>query len=97
MLHFSFHLQNPWNKYSSQGFRNLCYVVRTLSKHKSISLEVLYQKHMLAEFELSIVWRGRDHAGPEISLGLLRYAVRVNLYDHRHWDDASNDWYTPSS
>ena len=33
-----------------------------------------------------------DHAGLFLNLTLFRFTAEFQLYDHRHWNDVSNDW-----
>jgi len=41
----------------------------------------------------SFRWTFRtDHAGVELSLGLLGYSIMATVADTRHWDDETNAW-----
>ena len=64
-----------------------------LSEHKFIELESMYSGQHLFRFSLDLNWRGEDHAGPEIELGVWGHEVRLKLYDHRHWNTEKNRWY----
>lgn len=41
------------------------------------------------DFRLSAM---TDHAGLDLWLGLLGYAVNLQFYDSRHWDSDRGDW-----
>jgi len=57
--------------------------------HKAWELEHSYMSTMLIDLDISIT-ACRDHAGLNITVGLLGYGVHFSLYDTRHWDYKQN-------
>lgn len=52
----------------------------------------LMRSGTLLDFQLDLSWRGHDHAGPSLNLGLLTWEFNINIYDHRHWDYEKHTW-----
>lgn len=81
MIYFNINLRNPW----SNTFKNLwSRDYTTPFKNKFIELE-LYQSSSILSLMINCT-NNQSHAGLDIEIGLLGYAVRFNLYDNRHWD-----------
>jgi len=57
--------------------------------HKAWELEHSYMSTMLIDIDVSLTAR-RDHAGLNITVGLLGYGVHFSLYDTRHWNYEQN-------
>jgi hypothetical protein len=73
----------PWGKFKHLGSWS-----RKLSKHKVWELEHYYAGSLL---DLSLhVTAQQDHAGFEITAGILGYGIRATVYDVRHWDCNKN-------
>jgi hypothetical protein len=51
----------------------------------------IYRCDTLAEIELRAT-QGQDHAGVTLGLGLASWALRAQIYDVRHWDQATSQW-----
>lgn len=89
MINFHLTLRNPWAK---NDFDNLhCHYTR-LSENKTVTFEIVHYKPMLLTIEVGIAWRGSDHAGPNIELGLFGYSISIQLHDNRHWNYEDNCW-----
>lgn len=89
MILLSLKLSNPWTK---DTFRNLFCREKKFAKNKAYSFELLYHSPMIVELSVELGWRGHDHAGPVIEIGLLGYSIRAAIYDTRHWDSKKNCW-----
>ena len=89
-LQINFNIKNFWKK--SNYFNNVFFWHKRLSKNKSMEFEVIESSDNLFNFELEIVFSGKDHAGPSIVLGILGLDVGVRIYDHRHWDYQNDNW-----
>ena len=89
MIYINLALKNPFTK---EEFSNVFAKYGNLSKHKAWELEAYKNASVLISFELNINWRGQDHAGPILSLGLFGYEVVAKLYDIRHWNSRKNCW-----
>lgn len=61
------------------------------TKNKYLEMQ-LYHYGTLLGLELSLYWKGRDHAGPRLSVSFLTLTFEITIYDHRHWNDDTNDW-----
>ena len=92
MIYSKFSIDNPWNQ---DDFRHLIAWSGRLFKNKAWELEVMLHRNELLLAELKLSFRGQDHAGLRIELGLLGFVVSFQLYDCRHWDYNKNQWTDP--
>jgi hypothetical protein len=91
ILTLRFELTNPFDRWDY--FKNLgCLSGRIpFTESKAWELEHTYYSPMLADADIR--WtRSTDHAGLNIVLGLLGYAIHVTIYDTRHWDYDTDNW-----
>lgn len=93
MISIHIQIKNLWQKRSTK-FKNLFCLTWLVTKYRVLELESYRHTNFLIELELSTDWSGRDHAGPELSIGLIGYTICVKLYDTRHWDSEKNEWIT---
>lgn len=88
MIYFNFNLAIPFwgdrwaNVYNKSG--------NTPWKHKFWEFQVM-KDAVVARIEFGCRFR-TDHAGVNVGLGLLGYAVEFSFYDSRHWDDETNTY-----
>lgn len=82
-------IQNP---FKCKPFKDYGCTTGPISEHKSWEVQFSRYAWNLFEFNLDLNWRGSDHAGPSIELNLFGYTVTAKIYDHRHWDDDTDDW-----
>jgi hypothetical protein len=87
VLQFRFELSNIFNRW--EWFKPLGSLSGRLFWHKAWELEHSYMSTMLIDIDISLTTR-RDHAGLNITVGLLGYGVHFSLYDTRHWDYEQN-------
>jgi hypothetical protein len=85
----NFSLANVFNLHSE--FRNIWWWAKSISKNKSVEIEVLHDPKYLIIFNISHSIR-MSHAGFRLELGLLGYIVEFQIYDARHWDYEKDDW-----
>lgn len=80
-------LTNPW----WDRFANIrIWSGKTPWKTKFWEVQVMKSDDIVAfDFRLSAM---TDHAGLDLWLGLLGYAVNLQFYDSRHWDSDRGDW-----
>lgn len=91
MININLELTNP---YVNQNFFKSLYSPEYLvSKNKFLSFEVCYEPECIAKLHLSLIWRGKDHAGPEITIGFIGITFMLALFDRRHWNYEENRWY----
>lgn len=90
MIKFTFLVKNPWAK---DVYLSVFNYDKKLSKNKSFEAEHFYCNYHLVYFSFDTSWRGEDHAGPELELGLFGYSAKYKIYDHRHWNYKIGDWY----
>jgi hypothetical protein len=89
MINLRFSIENPrWNRFASIW----CNGGPTLFANKFWEVQVMKSDDIVA-FDLRITTR-TDHAGIDLWLGLLGYAVNLKFYDNRHWDYEKDIWYT---
>ena len=72
-------------------FKNLGSLYGRLGKHKAWELEHTYYAGCLFDIDTKASIR-QDHAGFELVLGLLGYAVNFRIYDTRHWNYETRRW-----
>lgn len=89
MISFSFSIANP---FKHKPFKD--YWQRDISLTKNKTFEIGFYRYAwnLFEFQIDTRWRGRDHAGPSIELGIFGYTGRIGISDNRHWNSQTNDW-----
>jgi hypothetical protein len=87
MIHINFSINNPWRwpKFHHSGN-----IHGKITKNKSWELEY-YRCSNIVEFNFNFTVR-QDHAGCELTLGLLGNNIHANIYDRRHWDNETNSW-----
>jgi hypothetical protein len=91
MIDFKVSLQNPW----ARGHNQHDFFCRDwqLSAHKHLEVQLTwFDWQTLVEFKLLTHWRGRDHAGPSVSVTLLGLMFNISMYDSRHWNYDDNCW-----
>ena len=88
MLYFGLKINNP---FSRGNFKNLFSRTWNIAGHRYLEFEI-YKIDQLIEIEFVVEWKGSDHAGPHITIGLLGREVSLLLYDNRHWNYETNDW-----
>jgi len=87
MINIRYSLENPW----WNRFANIkSWAGKTPFKNKFWEVQVMRSDDIVA-FDLRITTR-TDHAGVDLWLGLLGYAVNLQFYDNRHWNTETNDW-----
>jgi len=80
MLNLSFAISNPF----SNTFENLYWNAGQLYKTKFWEVE-FYRSRALLELGFSVTTRC-DHAGIDLTVGLLCYTIHIQVYDNRHWN-----------
>ena len=88
MIKFRLEIQNPWTK---DRFKHLGYVSGRFFKNKAWELEHTFYDGLILDCCFEFTTRG-DHAGLEISLGILGYAIGFHCYDIRHWNYENKTW-----
>ena len=94
MLHVNITIKNPFIK--KENFRAIVSKSGNISRNKAWEIESFQDSSTLLKFELTLDWRGRDHAGPSLGLGLFGYEAEFKVYDIRHWDYDKNKWEDPT-
>lgn len=82
MFYFSIRIDNPF----SNRFDTLkSWDGKTFLPNKYWEFEIM-KDYTIVSIDINMRYR-TDHGGFEIELGLLGYAIRLNFYDNRHWDE----------
>lgn len=89
MLNFSFKLMNPRR---TEDFKSLFEKTWHVLGNKYFEVQATRYRYYLFELDLDLRWKGSDHAGPSLQLGLFGYNFTIKIYDSRHWDYYGNDW-----
>ena len=89
MIRFGFAVQNPF-KYKE--WRDVYQGSWSITKNKTLEIQVSRYAYNLLEFELDTRWSGNDHAGPKLEIGLFGFEFSVGIVDNRHWDYENNCW-----
>lgn len=92
MINFHFNLSNPWHNEDRWPWRTLYQGAWRVSQNRTLEICVDHYPIALAHANLDTRLQGRDHAGPEISFGLLGLGVQISLPDSRHWNHERNRW-----
>jgi hypothetical protein len=87
LLNIRIELKNPFDSWDR--YNNLGSISGQLFQHKYWELEHSYYSPMLVDVDARWTHK-QDHAGFEISVGVLGYGIRFRIYDTRHWDDENN-------
>lgn len=94
MINLQFSIQNPWHNEKRWPWHDLYQSVWRITKNKTLEICIELYSYNLVHFELNTRFWGRDHAGPNLSFGLLGLGFQVQLYDNRHWNYEKNTWET---
>lgn len=87
ILNIRFELSNPIDRW--EKFKNLGCISGRLFKNKAWELEHTFYTGMLLDADMR--WSCRqDHAGIEVTFGILFYGISFRIYDTRHWDYDTN-------
>ncbi len=92
MINLRFSIENPWwnrfeSIYSAHGSTPL--------KNKFWELQTMKSDDIIA-FDLRVTTQ-TDHAGLDLWVGLLGYAVNLKFYDNRHWNHELRMWQNEST
>lgn len=68
---------------------------KKITANKTFDIQFYRHYYNWYEIEIDTRWRGHDHAGPKIELGIMGQYVRLALVDRRHWDWTNNTWCEP--
>jgi hypothetical protein len=83
---------NITNSFVKEDFQMLWFGFIPLSKNKTIEFQFNRVKGTILSIETSILWHGRDHAGPHFEFGLFGWSFIVSIPDSRHWDYQNKTW-----
>jgi hypothetical protein len=87
MINLKFSITNPWcNRFDSL----YCASGSTPFKNKFWEVQTMKTDDILT-IDLRITAR-QSHAGVDLWLGIFGYAVNLQFYDNRHWDNEAGDW-----
>jgi hypothetical protein len=89
IINLRFELTNPFDRW--EFFKPLGCISGMLFWHRAWELEHSYMSTMLVDLDISLT-TGRDHAGLNITFGLLGYGIHFSIYDTRHWNYELNQW-----
>ena len=87
IINFRFELSNMFDRW--EFFKPLGCIGGLLFGYKAWELEHSYMSTMLIDMDISLTTR-RDHAGLNVTIGILGYGVHLAIYDTRHWDYNQN-------
>jgi hypothetical protein len=90
MIEFNFEIENPY--YSANDFKNIWDKSGQLTENKAWELQLYKNSDCIVGLGFRFSFRGRDHAGLQINLGLLGYRFDMMVYDIRHWNHAIDSW-----
>ena len=91
MINFWIAVRNP---FKCKDFQAVWFREWRVSKNKSIELQYSRYAFNFLEFKLDLNWRQMDHAGPWLTINLFGHTIDLRIYDHRHWNDETNNWAT---
>lgn len=89
IVNLRFELANPFDRW--EYFNNLGCISGRLTKNKAWELEHSYYSGMIVDADIR--WTHKtDHAGLDITIGLLGYGISFRIYDTRHYDSYYKQW-----
>jgi hypothetical protein len=94
MFKLAFNIKNPFHK-ENDDFRSETYFHREplLTQHKAMNFQISkFDAFHIIDFDFTIEFSGRDHAGPNLHCWIFGYGFVVQLYDTRHWDYENERW-----
>lgn len=89
MIELAFRIDNPRTRHD---FKNLKCWYGQLTNTTAWEIEILRNSDTLFKINMGIKWRGRDHAGIHIGLGLFGYSIYAKTYDTRHRNYKTDTW-----
>ena len=90
MIYFNINIRNPrwWNRFDNIK----SWFGSTFIKHKYWEVQLARVSELFrVEFEWTVC---QDHAGINLELALLGYAIMLSVSDNRHWNYEENCWET---
>jgi len=91
MLNFFLRVNNPFKKDTHSNFHHLWGWHKSLTQYREFEIETYYSP-MIVDVEIVFEMKGRDHAGPRITIGILGWTISASIYDNRHWDYDAGYW-----
>jgi len=91
MIHLAIRITNPFDN-RQHKFVDVFSSTRKVSKNKNFEIEIQSNHDTLFAFDISLAFKGYDHAGPSISLTVLGFYIGLQVYDSRHWDYEGGHW-----
>ncbi len=90
MFYFNFNINVPWKrKFKSYWVKDFGHI----SPNKRLEMQFMKDFYLIGiELDFEYIFKGRDHAGPEIAISLFGYTFRIHIYDIRHWDFEKDCW-----
>jgi hypothetical protein len=87
MIHFKVSIEEVFKN----RFENIkCWAGKTFIQYKYWELQIMKDSDLIS---VDIRYtRNQDHAGFDLWLGLIGYAVTFKIYDSRHWDYDTANW-----
>lgn len=89
MINFWVAFRNP---FPVRPFRAIRCWSRQITTNKTVEFQISRYAWNWLELQVDLNWRQIDHAGPWLMIGVFGLQVDLRMYDHRHWDDQTNDW-----
>lgn len=85
------------NHHARENFKNLYNRSGSMTVNKSWEFEIIRYSRDFIRLLIDLSWKGRDHAGPEILIGLFGYSLSAKIHDNRHWNWETKDWVSSES
>lgn len=96
MIYFNFDISWPKTYEMSDSQVDYIEVDKPISTNKNIQVQLSKSCNFgnLIGIRIDTNWTGHDHAGPEIEIKLYRFFFIFKIYDKRHWNWETGNWYT---
>jgi hypothetical protein len=88
MISLTLNIANPF----SERFENVYNRAIKITEHKSAEFEVIKDNSIIS-FVLKLTTR-QSHGGIYLSMGLLGWDISFQLYDNRHWNSDTGQYYS---
>jgi hypothetical protein len=90
MISLSLTIRNAF--YPKSNFKHLFYWSKSIFTHKAVEVEFCRYNYFWLTLSVETYFRGGDHAGPGLEIGLFGYSLSLKMHDTRHWDYETQTW-----
>lgn len=91
MINLILSIKNP---FGTDKFKDLWNKSWAVTSNKTAEIQIYQCSSNIFELRVDTSWKGHDHAGPSIEIGVGGVYFSFSITDNRHWDPKSKMWET---